>query len=165
MRIGVLVCCLLVVVLGCQQEGRLSGLVPAVGVVKFKGEPVSNATVMFAPKVEGNRSASATTDASGRFSMMTLNPGDGVYPGEYVVLIEKQEFTGEVFTEESPTGGLGKTTDTRKVVQCLPVKFSRQETTDLTISIPAKGDRKIEFNLDGNVDLTPKPMESLGPPR
>lgn len=46
------------------------------GVVKYKGEPVKHANVMFFPKgVEGGRTAHAMTDAEGRFSQDSVAVG------------------------------------------------------------------------------------------
>ena len=70
--------------LGCSSGSeKLSGVVPATGVVKQKGQPLAGATVTFSPTATQDqasgkaRAASATTDESGRFKLTTLNPGDG----------------------------------------------------------------------------------------
>ncbi|MDR1385551.1 MAG: carboxypeptidase-like regulatory domain-containing protein, partial [Planctomycetaceae bacterium] len=93
---------LLILIAGCNQSGQLKGLVTASGTVTFHGQPVDQATIIFSPKAgeDTARAASATTDAKGHFTMMTLNPGDGVFPGNYLVTVEKTETTGE-YRQES----------------------------------------------------------------
>ncbi|MBP5620676.1 MAG: hypothetical protein J6X44_01545, partial [Thermoguttaceae bacterium] len=101
LSLAVLITCS-IVVSGCQKK-RLKGLVPAQGVVTFNGEKVAGATVLFSPKQIGGEasSAQAITDAQGVFKMTTLDPGDGVYPGEYRVSIMKDKVEGGLSQEEA----------------------------------------------------------------
>jgi hypothetical protein len=145
---------------GCNNGSKLDGLVPARGVLKLDGKPVSDATVIFKP-VGQTRSAIGTTDANGNFSMMTLNPNDGVYPGEYIVTATKTEYRGEI-REEQPKGSDERSKiihDNREIIEHLPLKYAASDTTDLKITIPAGGNKKIAFDLTGEVDTTPKKLK------
>ncbi|MDR1268031.1 MAG: carboxypeptidase-like regulatory domain-containing protein [Planctomycetaceae bacterium] len=142
---------------GCNSS-KLDGLSPAGGVVKFNGQPVGNALVIFNPVGE-TRAASATTNANGSFTMMTLNPGDGVYPGEYIVTVTKAEYRGEM--REEGSGKNRVVIDTREVIEHLPLQYADVKSSGLTATIPANGNKKIELNLTGEADTSPKKVNEL----
>ena len=85
---------------GCNKK-RMKGLVPAQGVVTLNGEPVAGAMIMFTPVQIGTEAvaASTTTDEKGAFKMTTVDPGDGVFPGDYNVTVVKDEFQGGLTLE------------------------------------------------------------------
>ncbi|MDR1480796.1 MAG: carboxypeptidase-like regulatory domain-containing protein [Planctomycetaceae bacterium] len=143
----------------CSNRSKLVGLVPAEGVLKFNGELVEGATILFSP-VSQSKAASSVTDTNGKFKMMTLNPNDGAYPGEYNVVVKKTEERGEidepVNVDELSKSGRIVIKDTRELIQHLPQKYASFNTTDLKITIPPEGNKKIEINLTGEVDTTPK---------
>jgi hypothetical protein len=157
--ITLFVFCVCLLCFGCNNS-QLDGLVPAKGVLKFNGQPVAGAAVTFNP-VGQTRSASGLTDAGGNFTMMTLNPGDGVSPGEYVVTVTKIEYRGEM--REERTAGSRETIvhDSREMIEHLPSKYAAADTTDLKITIPADGNKKMAFDLTGEVDTTPKKLKDL----
>jgi hypothetical protein len=156
--IFVFVFCLLC--FGCGSSSKLDGLVPAGGVLKFNGQPVSGATVTFNP-VGQTRSASGLTDSDGKFTMMTLNPGDGVYSGEYIVTVTKIEYRGEMREEVSKASREKIVHDTREMIEHLPPKYAAPDTTDLRVTIPANGNKTITFDLTGEVDTTPKKLKDV----
>jgi len=96
------------------------------------------------------RSASATTDARGRFTLMTLQPADGAFPGSYKVTVEKTETTGELRSEGDDERS--RIVDTRMITDLLPLKYIDVNTSDLTVEIPPKGDKQIVLELSGEVD-------------
>lgn len=56
--------------------------VPAGGTLTYKGKPVADANVTFVPKEAGaGESPAAATDASGKFTI------DGVKPGDYTIVV------------------------------------------------------------------------------
>ena len=65
--------------------------VPVRGEVRLDGVPLSGALVSFEPVEAGKRGAYGTTDAQGRFALQSLNPEDGAFPGDYIVLVRLQE--------------------------------------------------------------------------
>jgi hypothetical protein len=146
------------IVAGCSPSAQLKGLVPASGTVTFGGSPVGGATVVFIPQ-DGQtnvRSASATTDAEGKFTLMTLQPNDGIYPGTYRVTAEKTVTTGEYREETVPNSDRSRFIDTRMIADMLPAKYKEAETSDLSAEISPKGDRNILLELSGTVDSTPR---------
>jgi len=64
--------------------------VPVEGTVVMDGQPLAGAAVSFVPLGEG-RSARGETDASGKFVLTTVQPGDGVQAGTYKVGVSKME--------------------------------------------------------------------------
>ena len=146
------------VLCGCNRGPRLTGLVNASGTLTHNGNPVEGATILFGP-VPGspadNRAASAKTDASGRFTLMTLIPGDGAYPGTYRVMVSKTEATGGTLVEGSDPNN-PKFHDDRTRVDYLPQKYKRLETSGIEITIPPKGTKTLEINLEGEIDNTPQ---------
>lgn len=62
------------------------GTVPVEGVVTFEGKPLTNAKVVFNTP-DGSGIATGQTDAQGKFQLSTYDPGDGAFPGNYVVTI------------------------------------------------------------------------------
>ena len=145
---------------GCGNKSKLKGLVPASGVVMFENAPVEGASVMFAPTSGAGpqRTATTTTDAKGRFFMMTLNPGDGVFPGEYSVSISKTEPAGEAKPSYAIDGTVVEGREQRdgRYRNLLPEKYSVAKDSGLNVTISPKGDKKIEFLLEGKVDDTIK---------
>ncbi len=148
--------------LGCRGS-RLAGLVDAEGVVTLNGSPVEGATVIFAPKTFGEKSASATavTDATGKFKLTTSAPGDGAYPGDYMISVSKDRTEGIMSFEESkrraadPDGAGKEPVPEQSVVHELPVKYGDINSSGLAVTIPEGGDKNITLALEGEVDLTP----------
>lgn len=79
-----LTCCL-----GCGGDGPATH--PVSGVVTLDGTPVEGATVTFHPAGSEGRSATGTTDASGKYELSTMARGDGAMLGSYRVTIAKYE--------------------------------------------------------------------------
>ena len=70
---------------------------PVSGTVLVNGKAVAGVAVMLSPGDTGPnaRQAAGVTDADGNFELMTLEPGDGAFPGEYTVTfkwLEPNEF-------------------------------------------------------------------------
>ncbi len=164
-------CCSLVGagLVGCS-KARIKGLVPVEGVVTLNGEPVSGATVMFAPKKHDpsrpKGSAQAVTDASGKFKMSTLDPGDGVFPGDYYVTVTKDRVEGGLSLEEvkrqheNPELRDDASEPEQTLVRELPDKYADINSSGLDQTIPAEGNKNLELALEGEVDATPRPMNS-----
>ena len=133
--------------IGCGGGGtNLSGLAPCSGTVMLKGTPVEGASIVFIPK-SGQRAAAATTDAQGRFTVTTLNPQDGIAPGEYVVTVSKKEFYGpELPPQKDEFGEMYNPQRPQK--NTLPDQYASAERTPLTVTIPSGGNKNLEINLD-----------------
>ena len=143
---------------GCNSGSRLTGLVKASGTLTHEGNPVEGATILFAPapgSPQDIRAASAKTDASGRFTLMTLIPGDGAFPGTYHVTVSKTESTGGSIVEGSDVNN-PKFKDDRTRIDYLPQKYKNVETSGIEITIPPKGTKTLEIKLEGEIDTTPQ---------
>lgn len=92
--VGLTACCAGILLAGCNKgpakPDDMPDLTACTVTVTYKGEPVSEASVLFAPK-SGKYSAAGTTDASGKTVMKTDGKYDGVAAGEYQVSITKKE--------------------------------------------------------------------------
>lgn len=91
-------CCMILAGCGSKSPG-LAGLAPVTGTVTLKGAPLEGATVTFSAAGAG-RAASGMTDATGKFSLTSLNPGDGAMPGDYSVTVKKTETVGKVYSSQ-----------------------------------------------------------------
>lgn len=66
---------------------------PVSGVVTLDGKPVAGASVMLTPD-DGGRPALGETDAEGKFTLTTFEPGDGALVGKHHVTVRKVEISG-----------------------------------------------------------------------
>ena len=148
-----LLCLNLLFSTGCEKAGRIQGLAPAKGVVLYKGTPVEGASLTFIPDHAGpsteQRPATAVSDASGCFTMMTLQPNDGVFPGKYTVVITK-DIPERVYTNEEMQEFFrqGQPTPIPKSNNELPKQYSSPQTSPLNVDINQKGDKLLKFELD-----------------
>jgi hypothetical protein len=79
------------------------------GVVQYKGQALPNIRVVFNPEVEGPRSE-ATSDASGKFKLVTTDNTLGAVVGWHKVTLEDTEiwggkFLGRAIENEGEPGG------------------------------------------------------------
>jgi hypothetical protein len=142
--------CLLAGILlsGCTPTATLNGLVPCQGTVTLDETPVENATVLFAPVVSdpSRRAAVGKTNAQGQFTLTTLNPNDGVAPGEFIVLVTKYEKFGPIPKKVVDNDGIDITPpqDERNI---LPKRYENKNTTDLKVVISNSGDKNILIQM------------------
>ena len=141
---------------GCNKTG-LPGLVVGKGQVVYDGNPLSEAMVTFFPS-EGlgaeRRSAVAKTDSEGKFVLRTLNPGDGVFPGDYIVTVSKVKETASPISNEDQAKMLSGELPPAMAVNVnakpehlIAEKYASEKTTDLKYTIPPKGDKNIKLEL------------------
>jgi hypothetical protein len=71
---------------GCGPAGPV--LAPVEGVVLLEGEPLEGAVVLFQPE-GGGKPSTGLTDAAGKFTLTTLEKGDGAYVGANSVAVTK----------------------------------------------------------------------------
>ena len=80
---------LLALAAGCNRDGL--HLVPVDGVVTLDGKPIADAGVLFSPAdPKLGPPASGTTDADGKFTLMTNNR-QGAAVGDHLVVIAREE--------------------------------------------------------------------------
>jgi hypothetical protein len=142
----------LLLLTGCNRSG-LRGLVSCSGEVTLDGAPLAGATVTLIPDKEGvaaegaeQRNALATTDANGHFTMTTLNPNDGVFPGKYWVQVTKYEQSGK-FIGTGETGDDGKEVMFEQSVNRLPAIYENYQKSELRVEVPASGIKNVKLDL------------------
>ncbi len=110
------------------------------GRVRYQGKPVSQGTVTFHPAtLQGatlHRPAVGMLEDDGTYRVQTFRRGDGVMPGNYVVVI--RSFTGGP-TEAEPD---------RPRNWLIPEKYGSAATSDLTATIPADASGRLERDFD-----------------
>ena len=108
---------------------------PSSGSVKFNGQPVAGATVVFAPDPGGTPTsvaALAMTDASGNFTLQAYPPLKGAVPGKYKVAITKMESApprchgSERPRRSAPTRP--QVTDPREICRPIKVRAHRRDS-------------------------------------
>lgn len=119
--------------------------IPVAGTVTLDGRPVSGAAVVFTP--EAGEAATATTDASGRFSLSTFRLGDGALPGDYRVTVSKT--TVEPGEEE-------------KVVFVVPKEYGNVATSPLACQVQ-KEMGPVELNLHSTPAAVPPAIPQDAP--
>jgi len=127
------------VAVGCSTTGR-APTVPASGVLRVGSMPLASVNVTFTPA--SGRSASATTDATGSFTLSTFTSGDGAVSGAHRVTLS-------LSTTDIPMPGTPEAAT--YVVPRAPFapKYLGLQTTDLTIDLPAGGNRRIVLDVVG----------------
>jgi hypothetical protein len=123
--------------IGCGQGGP--PVVPVSGQVLIDGEPLATGIPGFIQVVPSNgRPATGTIDPqTGRFSLSTVEPGDGCIQGTHKVLVIMQQMVGQ----ESES--------------LVPVRYTELEMTDLSATIDGPTD-SLTIELTGPL----KPVRS-----
>lgn len=103
------------------------------GTVTWQGKPVDGATVTFYPS--GARPAKGTTDAQGKFSLFTFDPGDGAVEGEHTVTISKADLIKDPQTGYPVAKHL------------LPERYANMGETPLKAKVDPKGKNDFPFDL------------------
>lgn len=119
------------------------------GKVTYKSAPVEGATVIFHPDGADGKAASAKTDNTGMFELMTFETGDGAVAGNYKVSITKMSAAaGAAVDMDSPDyvdPGSVSSEKSSEPKHLLPEKYSKPETSGLTATVPTAGE--LTFDL------------------
>ncbi len=75
----------------CSGSDGLGTRYPVSGKVTYKGQPVAKGVINFSPEKTGEGRGAAGTIENGKYSLTTLTPGDGAFPGAYFVTINTRE--------------------------------------------------------------------------
>jgi hypothetical protein len=124
----------------------ISGLVPVTGKVTLDGQPLSGAQVVFVPSGGTGRAASAATDASGVYSLVT-NTDKGAMPGNYKVqvnYITRPDGTPITTFEEGMD--ITQLEASGQAKQILPPRYSDHQQSELSFEVKSSG--KNEYNID-----------------
>jgi uncharacterized protein DUF6795 len=149
----VLACVALVVGLaGCGTTSDI-GAASVSGTVTYNGSPVEGATVSFVPTDDAGKMAAGTTDAQGKFTLTTVQAGDGAVPGAYQVAVSKIEggaAAGETQTEEEAYAQAFPGSSPEKapeVKDLLPAKYKDASKSGLTATVESGGGNDFPFEL------------------
>lgn len=154
----------LIAAAGCPKGGGAKlNTVKVTGTVTLDGTPLPGATVTFSPKSEGARAAFGTTDENGRFTLTTLNPGDGALPGSYAVAVSKPVAAAASAPSQDPRamGGSispedaarikaqaqGGTAAAAAAANIVPAKYNSADTSGLTAEVKTGSDNTFTFEL------------------
>jgi hypothetical protein len=135
-RLWLLCACGLLV--GCGSSGPT--IVPAGGVVNHKGKPIGKINVRLMPSAgSGGMVAEGTTDETGKFTLQTLEPGDGAMVGDYTVGFN---YVPDEVPEMPGFAGA------KKVVSPIPEKYADAAKSGITAKVDAdKSKNNFTFEL------------------
>jgi len=127
-------------VLGCSGSSG-PATAPVSGLVTYKGQPLADADVSFAPE-GGGRVATGRTDASGRFTLGTFSIDDGAIVGKHRVSIvalgpDRPAKPGE---------GSGMPGETVRGEPRIPAKYFSPDTSGLVQEVKP-GSNSVEIAL------------------
>ena len=133
----------LVAASGCRGP-KVKGLVPVRGTVTYKGEALEGAVVCFTPKEfkTGDRLGTGKTDANGRFELRTIGER-GVLPGEYVVVIIKNE----IVPQPPPVNPMPGRPAPSQVKSLLPKRYGDPKTSDLNVVVEKSGFQDLRLEI------------------
>lgn len=135
----VFACCCCVFALGCGPS-----LVPVRGVVTLDGEPVADAAVSFIRQPTGEN-AIGMTNEEGEFSLKTTKLGDGVLPGEHVVVVSCVKYVGATEQADGVEGTSAPITEN----WITPQHYAEPTTSGLTQEV-VKGMQPVKIELKSN---------------
>ncbi len=134
----------LILPVGCGAKGPKRA--PVVGTVTLAGKPVVGASVSFVPRQPAARSASATTDAEGKYRLVTLGLGDGALVGPHRVCIALR---GEPVAAGAPKdANYLRDIALRPVGKALiPERYFDPETSGLTADVANVRENRFDYEL------------------
>lgn len=119
-----------------------AGLAPVSGTVSMDGSPLDGATVTFHPQpgVKSN-GGSGTSDAAGKFTLLTPQGKPGIIPGDYSITVSRRKLSekAEKQIKEAKERGITPMVSDREMAETLPKAYSKPETSPLRVSIGAGG--------------------------
>lgn len=119
---------------GCGNDGT----VKVTGVVSYQGSPVTEGKIRFIP--DRGRPASSNIQTDGSYELVSTKDARGIPPGDYAVTVKVAKIT---------TGGGDYAAPTNEITTTwiVPKKYSEQETTPLTATVPEGGSIEIDFDI------------------
>lgn len=128
--------------MGCGSDsGEQLDLAPVSGTVTQGGAPLPNALVTF--HIDSGRPATGRTDESGKFTLMTKEPGDGAMVGSHKVTVMADTSVSEEVTSEDAYA-----VPDADAEGAIPVKYANPNTSGLTAEVTADGENNFTFDLE-----------------
>ncbi len=136
------------------------GTVPVEGVVTFEGEPLADANVIFNPQ-NGTVAATGKTDRQGRFKLSSFDPGDGAFPGPYVVTIvvppiledpitPMEEDFDKSIEEDMARQAAEERGQETKMEYRIPPTYSNPTQSPLKVTVPHEGPVVLKLTKSGS---------------
>ena len=115
---------------------KVKGLVSVRGTVIYNGEPLAGASIGLTPKdfSNGARIGTGTTNAEGKFELRTIGEL-GVLPGEYVVVIVKNEIVPQT-PQANPRPGRPAPSQVQSLI---PKRYGDPQTSELNVVVEKSG--------------------------
>jgi hypothetical protein len=149
----------LLVVLGCSDDG-MGKRYPVTCTVTYNGKPISKGSISFVPKADaGKQGASGQIEDGKVSSMTTLNPGDGVLEGSYLIAVTASQVDAAKLSsaadELAAKKGMGKMTmippellakANKEAKSEIPKKYEKAASSGLTATVNASN-TSFEFDL------------------
>lgn len=139
------------VLFACGDDG-LGKRYSVYGNITYKGEPVKKGAISFVPEAPEGRAASGSIE-NGYYTLATLNPGDGAFPGKYKVTVTSKEV--DMSEAQAKVKGMGGSVAlpqdfvakaNRVAKNNIPAKYSTPSTTTLSAEVLEKSN-KFDFEL------------------
>lgn len=147
-----------IVLSGCGPRSDRPVLAPVSGKVTYKDKPVAKAQVVFHPEKDGVRAGLGETDAEGRFTLWTYDPGDGAPVGmnKVTITLRGPAEKGDLHPSVRPKGKEMGEAYYEQVGQMagkplLPEKYFTIATSGLTADVKAGQKNVFDFALTGEV--------------
>ena len=135
--------------LACLLSGCGGGaeLTKAGGTVTYDGKPVPGGTIKFYP-VNGGRSANATIEEDGTFTLSYKKQGDGLPPGDYMVAVVSTIKKGGKTNAEDDVDGESLYDTSGKIINVVPVIYNDVRTSPLRQTVTASGgQQQLEIDI------------------
>ncbi|WP_417390052.1 hypothetical protein [Gimesia sp.] len=116
---------------------------PASGTVKFNGEPLEGATIVFQSNGAQTQAAVGRTDKDGHFQLRTFEEGDGAIAGEHRVAIT-------CIRTEGPAEGanLDEADVVIKETSLIPTVYGNAQKSGLTANVNPDQENDFTFELE-----------------
>jgi hypothetical protein len=155
-------CCIVVTassllpVIGCSGEKKWERpkLVRASGVARYNGQPLEGAYVTLTNPTTG-LSAYGRTDAEGKFTLSSFEPGDGAAPGKYQVSVSKVQLAGPATAPvdrahlENAPPPVRRGSAPPEWRWLIPKRYGSEATSGLTVEVPESGSDTLAIELHG----------------
>jgi hypothetical protein len=128
---------------GCKKADNRPARVAVTGIVIHKGQPATDATVIFEP-VGSTPAATGQTDATGRFQLTTFDKNDGAVPGDYKVAVRKIQVIRSDRPANAPDDLATPPPDEKWL---LPTKYGHTASSGLTATVKPAGKNDFQFEL------------------
>ena len=132
---------------GCGVDDGVGTRYSVSGRVSHRGKPLESGTITFIP--EGNQGRIATGSITdGRYDLSTVSPGDGAFPGKYLVtVVAKEKGDSDASPAPNSPGYLKRiAASTKAAKSVVPAKYQAPRTSGLARDVEPRSNR-FDFEL------------------